>query len=122
MSQISKKLRDIDGDGLQYWCQGCEISHVIWHGEGNSPRWGWNGDVDRPTFTPSVLVRRTMHCPPVTPENYEEWKANPWTQHDVEQVCHTFIKDGQVQFLGDCTHQFAGQTLDLPDLPASHQD
>jgi hypothetical protein len=35
---------------------------------------------------------------------------------DGEHVCHTWINDGKVQFLGDCTHEFAGQTLDLLDV------
>lgn len=32
-------------------------------------------------------------------------------------VCHCFIVAGQWQFLGDCTHELAGQTVDLPLLP-----
>lgn len=31
-------------------------------------------------------------------------------------VCHTWINDGKVQFLSDCSHEFAGQTLDLLDV------
>jgi hypothetical protein len=26
-----------------------------------------------------------------------------------------FVTDGRIQFLGDCTHALAGQTVDLPD-------
>ena len=26
--------------------------------------------------------------------------------------------DGRIQFLGDCTHHLAGQTVDLPDFEA----
>ena len=32
-------------------------------------------------------------------------------------ACHTFVTDGRIQFLGDCTHALAGQTVDLPDWP-----
>jgi len=32
-------------------------------------------------------------------------------------ICHSFIRDGKIQFLGDCTHALAGQTVDLPELP-----
>lgn len=28
-------------------------------------------------------------------------------------LCHTWITDGKAIFLNDCTHEFAGQTLDL---------
>ena len=62
---------------------------------GAGPRWGFNGNVDAPTFTPSVLVRYS-------------WSDGP-------RVCHSFVTDGRIQFLGDCTHNLAGQTVDLPD-------
>jgi hypothetical protein len=29
--------------------------------------------------------------------------------------CHSFIRDGQIQFLSDCTHALAAQTVDIPD-------
>jgi hypothetical protein len=32
-------------------------------------------------------------------------------------VCHSFVTDGRIQFLGDCTHALANQTVELPDLP-----
>lgn len=32
-------------------------------------------------------------------------------------VCHSFIRDGQIQFLSDCTHALAGQTVPLPAWP-----
>lgn len=33
-------------------------------------------------------------------------------------VCHSFIRDGRIEFLSDCTHALAGQTVDLPDIEA----
>lgn len=122
MGMLSNKLRNAEGGGLRYWCQGCEEIHGIQVGDGPGPRWGWNGNVDAPTFTPSVLVTWETSEPPVTPENLDQWRAQPWEQHKVKRVCHTFVTDGMVQFLGDCTHQFAGQTLPLPDLPEAMRD
>jgi hypothetical protein len=29
-------------------------------------------------------------------------------------VCHSFVTDGRIQLLGDCTHSMASQTVDLP--------
>jgi hypothetical protein len=37
-------------------------------------------------------------------------------------VCHSFVTDGRIQYLGDCTHAMAGQTVDLPDIPSAHPD
>jgi hypothetical protein len=28
--------------------------------------------------------------------------------------CHSFVTDGRIQFLGDCTHHPVGQTVPLP--------
>ncbi len=118
MGQISKKLRTLEGGRLGFWCPGCEQAHWVAVGEGPGPRWGYNGNPDAPTFTPSVLVRGIYADPPVTRENMDEWKRAPWPQTRVERICHSFIADGRIQFLGDCTHHLAGQTVDLPDLPS----
>jgi hypothetical protein len=31
-------------------------------------------------------------------------------------ICHSFIKDGMIQFLDDCTHALAGQTVPLGEF------
>lgn len=128
MAQISKYLRSIEGGGLGYWCQGCDMLHQVRVGEGPGPRWGYNGNPDRPTFTPSVLVRWDTLSPAARERNqafYREhgrYMTREELPADVQHVCHTFITDGRVQFLSDCTHQFAGQTLDLPELHKDWQD
>lgn len=58
--------------------------------------WTWNGSVDSPTVRPSVLTRGG--------------------DVDGEHVCHSWINDGRVQFLGDSSHALAGQTVDLLDV------
>ena len=82
-----------------FWCPGCDKAHMIRHGEGPGPRWGWNGNADRPTFTPSVLVR------------YDG--ADAGRDGAPPAVCHSFVTDGNIQFLADCTHALAGQTVPL---------
>ena len=103
MGQLSRKLRDTADNGLMFWCPGCNGAHRVQHGAGAGPRWGWNGDAERPTFTPSVLV------------TYDGVDAG--TDGAPPRVCHSFVADGRVQFLGDCTHALAGQTVDLGDWP-----
>lgn len=90
MKRLSKVLAE--GEDGSYWfmCPGCD-SPVRIHG------WKFNGDFEKPTFMPSILT--TM------PDGESEY------------VCHSFIVDGKIQFLGDCTHALAGKTLDLPELP-----
>ena len=57
--------------------------------------WAWNGDMERPTFTPSLLVN----------------KNHP------EVTCHLFLTDGMIQYCGDSHHALKGQTIPLPELP-----
>ena len=108
MSRVSKLLRESEGNGLVFWCPGCDGAHRIEHGEGTGPRWSWNGDVDKPTFSPSILVQYDHWTPPATPSN-----PRPGPQTLVKDVCHSFVVDGKIQFLSDCTHALAGQTVDL---------
>jgi hypothetical protein len=66
-------------------CPGCDRPHSI------DERWSFNGDVNNPTFTPSLLVN----------------------QHRPEMRCHSFITNGEIQFLSDCYHSLAGETVGL---------
>ncbi len=111
MSQISKKLRDWAGAGsfgFSFYCPGCDHAHTIHTSPGG---WGFNGNLEQPTFTPSVLV--THAAKPDASEEFKEWRT--------ARVCHSFVTDGRIQFLSDCTHALAGQTLDLPDFPKAYR-
>ncbi len=108
MAALSKKLRSLEGGRLGFWCPGCSEIHQITVGDGPGPRWGYNGNPDAPTFTPSVLV--TWNEPSDLPEEFDD------TSKDRKIVCHSFVTDGRIQFLGDCTHALAGQTVDMPDI------
>jgi hypothetical protein len=84
--------------GLSIWfhCPGCNTLHPYQvNPEAKGPKWQFNGDVEKPTFTPSLLVD----------------KDRP------ERRCHLFLTDGRIQYLSDCFHTLAGQTVDLPDIP-----
>jgi hypothetical protein len=110
MSQLSKVLRDSTDHGLMFNCPGCGIVHIVHYGDGDGPRWIWNGDIDKPTFTPSILLRYHTWIPPATREN-----MNVGPQTKINVVCHSLVINGQIQFLNDCTHKLVGQTVDLPE-------
>lgn len=114
MSNEDKKIvRPAEGGKGAYaiFCPGCKNRHVIYT-EGPT-RWTFNSDPERPTFRPSLLMTWTSGDPPVTAENFDEYKKNPWPQTDKHNVCHSFITDGQIQFLDDCTHELKGKTVPL---------
>jgi hypothetical protein len=120
MAQISKFLRSVGGGGLGFWCPGCREMHVVWHGEGPGPRWTWNGDVERPVFSPSVLVTGVM---PLSDEQHAAWLRGEPPPTPVPMRCHSFVgcngaQPGEIIFLGDCTHELAGKVVPLAEVPA----
>jgi hypothetical protein len=117
VSALGTKLRKIEGGKVGYWCPGCDMMHVLTVERGTvGPCWDWNGDADLPTFSPSILVNYHHWVPPVTPANLADWQRKPWPQEKRHHVCHAFVREGRVEFLGDCTHALAGQTVPLPDF------
>lgn len=125
MSYLSLVLRDSADNGLLFWCPGCTMAHRIQHGEGSGPRWTWNGDVRKPTFSPSINVVYDRLSEASRARNAEfkaahgRYMTNEELPYDLHHVCHSFVTDGRIQFLGDCTHALAGQTVDLPPFEHS---
>lgn len=107
-------LRTLEGHGLAFHCPGCGNSHAYYVQGASYPHiWQWNGDYDRPTFTPSLLINSVRWVPPVTPENYREWERAPWKQEKVDWVCHLYVTEGKIHFLPDCSHELRGQTVHM---------
>lgn len=95
---IKKGVLKIHGSGrLSFYCKGCKMIHMVETDTAAPIKWGFNGNYDKPTFTPSILVRY------------------PLREDKHQVVCHSFVTDGRIQYLSDCTHEYAGQTLDLED-------
>lgn len=64
----------------------------------NTYNWSWNGDTENPTLRPSILTEF------------------PWGEDRTMHRCHSFVNDGKVQFLSDCSHEIAGQTVELLEV------
>lgn len=113
MSALSPILRAVEGNRLSFWCPGCNEAHTIVHGGGG---WKWNGNAEQPTFEPSVLVKYYRASPEglAMMERMEPLPPGMERYPGKHMVCHSFVRDGRIQFLGDCTHQLAGQTVPLP--------
>jgi hypothetical protein len=96
-----------------FYCKGCGCHHYF------DKRWTFNGDMDKPTFSPSLLVR-TGHYHP----DHKSDKC--WCTYNAEHkdelapfectICHSFVTDGKIQYLRDCTHELAGQTIELDEI------
>lgn len=93
-----------------FMCPGCKEVHSITSGP-----WSWNNDREYPTFLPSVLVRGNQWPKDEYPEYYRPEHAKVAPGEDT--VCHSFVTQGEIQFLSDSTHSLAGTTVDIPEWP-----
>lgn len=114
MAALGKKLRTTN-DGLMFWCPGCDSPHGIRTAPGG---WTFDGNADAPTFAPSVLMTGTQR---ITDEEADRILRGEKFE-PLPLLCHTFVRAGRIEFLGDCLHALAGQTVELPDWPNSFDD
>jgi hypothetical protein len=68
-------------------------AHLLPVDAAKSPAWDWDGNTEAPTLSPSILTRAGS------------------------EVCLSFLRAGVFEFLSDCTHPLAGQSVPIPDLP-----
>ncbi len=108
---MSEKVHKLGETVLVFHCPACHYDHPFRlqepvdqqgkpakRADGTPyPTWEWNGSIEKPTFKPSLLV----HGNPDQPNGYPR--------------CHSFVRDGKIEFCSDSTHALAGQTVDLPD-------
>ena len=78
-----------------FWCEGCQMTHSF------DSRWTFNGDKEKPTFSPSLLVKYGAK---------------------VKHVCHSFVRDGNIQYLNDCTHKLAGKTIPIKTVSEAYDE
>lgn len=116
MSRLGRRLRGVGSGRVAFMCPGCgELHQVTVDSSTPGPVWSWNRDVDRPTFMPSVRVTGAQRVI-VDGKWVGEWVCDA-NDDPLPSVCHSFVVDGRIQFLTDCTHALAGQTVELPDIP-----
>lgn len=95
MAHPENNKLEIHADGsLSFYCPGCETYHQIIPDTvaGVGPRWKIRA-VNPLTVEPSVLVR---------------YGNMPGSSR-----CHFFIRNGHFQYLNDCTHELAGQMIEM---------
>jgi hypothetical protein len=77
--------------GYVYFCPGCGHDHFV-----RLRDWTFNGSLEKPTFRPSVLLK------------YEE--------NGKEMVCHSFVQNGKIIYLDDCTHGLKGKIVEMDEI------
>lgn len=80
----------LPGPGWAWWCPGCCTHHAV-----DEARWSVTGaESSRPSIVPSVVVRDAAGA----------------------VVCHSYVREGSIEFLSDCRHPLAGATRPLEPL------
>lgn len=89
------------------WCPACDDAVRVTDG------WGWNGSLEKPTFTPSIKITGVQWA-----MDQGFFKPNhPLVPAGKKTICHSFLTDGIWNFLADCTHQHAGESMPMVELP-----
>lgn len=85
-----------------HWCPACKSMHdfAVEKPFRNGARWTYSGVAESPTFSPSMNIT-----------------VGPFPDGHINR-CHYFLRGGHIQFLNDSTHELAGQTVELPDIPS----
>lgn len=101
------------GEAFWFWCPGCVTHHSFrtkaYKGEtravgaGPVPIWTFDGNMESPTFSPSLLYTGIV---------------SPKTGKELGR-CHLFLRAGVIEFLGDCSHELAGKRVPLGEAPRS---
>jgi hypothetical protein len=92
----------------KFWCPGCDDLHMV------SDSWQVTGANETLTISPSVLVYERKK---LINEDLE-WDALLAPENTtMAPRCHSFVRNGCIEFLTDSTHALAGQTVQLPPLP-----
>ena len=88
-------LQELGSHGWAFWCPGCEEYHRF------TDDWDMRDDNDLITVRPSI---RTI-C-----EGY-------WNGKEYKALrCHLFITNSRIEYCNDCSHKYAGMTIDMVSL------
>ncbi len=110
------KRTGVLGDHLRWWCPGCRSEHVVPIKPFDPTGWDFDGDLGAPTLHPSVLVlaHQTLNTAGTAFLAAGGSGADLTDEHRTSTPrCHTFIRAGRIEFLSDCTHELAGQTVPM---------
>lgn len=99
------KIKIIDNQNdlvtAAFYCPGCNEEHNFKYYsdknkyiDPNTDPWRFNYDFNKPTITPSILV----------------------TCSHINQRCHSYITDGVIKYLDDCSHFLKGTTIELSEI------
>lgn len=111
--QLSKYLRKNDR-GHAHWCQACLEMHIL------PSSWSFDGNVEKPTYSPSFR-HSGIKTVKVDGKWTGEWVLDP-QGNPVPEVCHYILTNGIINYCADCTHELAGKSVPMAELPDFYKD
>lgn len=76
--------------GWFFWCPACSEPHPF------GVKWAFNGNLEKPTFSPSLRVLKRLGEGPET-----------------STTCHLFVTEGLIRYEGDCPHAMKGKVVPM---------
>lgn len=112
--RISKYLLRVDNyreNCIFHYCPACDDLHpfAVDSPFPNGHQWTFNNNLEKPTFSPS------MNC------SIGPYPEGTKRAGEIDR-CHYHLKEGKIQYLGDCTHDYKGKTINLPEIPERYYD
>lgn len=86
------------------FCPGCRHSHMMGVGNPSGSNWDFNGNVLKPTFTPSVRVSVGGHGSDMAERT----------------LCHSWVSEGRINFLNDSSGHALRDWHDLIPFPEGY--
>ena len=110
MAALGKFLRTgVDGNGdkwVGHWCPGCNCAHIFYINRDKKPCWTFDGNIEQPTFSPSM---RSF-------EPGDEAEKRP-----ERTLCHYILTAGIINFLPDSSNHALRGNVPLPPFHADYK-
>jgi hypothetical protein len=106
------KLGKLENNQRFFYCPGCDTHHVI------DDKWTYSGTDEKPTVRASVLSKWIKTPDPLPYDDNGDLVVGPDGRAvgSKQMKCHSFITNGNIQYLNDCTHYLAGKTVPMEDV------
>lgn len=100
--EMKTRIFDVKKGWYLIYCPACKSDHIFAVDTpfSNGKQWKFDGNIQNPTFTPSMNI---------------SWGPGE-TDEIPEGRCHFTITQGKVTYHDDCTHEYKGRVIDLPNL------
>lgn len=96
-------IQESDGNRyVMFHCVACKHAHSVPFGDPAPGIWGFNGDLERPSITPSLKI-----FTPAIPDT-PDYKGLP-----ERTICHVVVTDGILNYCTDCPHELKGQSVPM---------